>query len=84
MRLSIQGSLLQELASEGSGLLGDAVSLLKVIRVEGRASSPRESFEVCRVDAMLGSISLQLGIRRSGISLSQRGANVVNDIGCSK
>ena len=84
MRLGIDGSLPQQLVGEGFGLLGSAVSLLKVIRVEGRASSPRESFEVCSVDAMLGAISLQFGICRSGISLSQGGANVVNDIGCSK
>jgi len=80
MRLGIQGSLLQQLIGEGFGLLGGAVSLLKVVGVESCAGRPGESFEVSSVNPMLSAISLQFGICCSGISLSQGGANVVDNV----
>ena len=81
MWFGIEGSLLQELTGESFGFLGGAVGLLKVVGVEGCAGSPGESFEIRGVDSVLGAIGLKFGIGSGGISLSQGGADVINNIG---
>jgi hypothetical protein len=81
VRFGVEGSLLEQLASEGLGLLRGSVSLVKLVGGQCFARRPRESFEICRIDTMLNPVGLQRRISGSKIPLRECSANVHNNIG---
>ena len=81
MRFGVEGSFLEQLLGQRLSLFGSRISFVELVGGQLFTRRPGESFEVLRIGSVLNAVSLQGGIGRSEIPLSECRTNVFDNVG---